>query len=240
MMFKTISIIIPAFNEEQFIETVIGRVVTADTLNLKKEIIVIDDGSTDKTVSKVEKFIKSVKLKRNNLKIILIQKKRNEGKGKAIREGFLKSTGDIVIVQDADLEYSPNDYPLLLSPIAEGQADVVYGSRFITEKAHRVLYFWHFVGNSLMTLISNMITNLNFTDIYCGYKVFRGELIRDIAKSLTSGSFEIEAEMTKKISKIENIRCYEVGVSYFGRTYMEGKKIRPWDAAAGVWKLIVS
>lgn len=241
MDLKTISIIIPVFNEEKFIENALSRVEHADVLGLRKEIIVVDDGSTDDSSKKLKlqssKFKKSQKNSRASLTIIT--KKKNEGKGQALRSGFLASTGDIVLVQDADLEYDPADYRRLLEPFLESDADVVYGTRFLTDRPHRVLYYWHSLGNRFITLISNLVTNLNLNDVYCCYKVFRGDLIRKIAPSINSKGFEIEAELTKKISKVEGLKIFEVGVAYSGRTYEEGKKIRWWDFFTGVSRLIL-
>jgi glycosyltransferase involved in cell wall biosynthesis len=184
---KLLSIIIPVFNEEKTILELLSRVIKADTMGLKKEIIVVDDGSTDTTVQKLKKLSKETK---HGIQVIC--KPKNYGKGAAVRTGILTSRGDVVIIQDADLEYSPTDYPKLLSPIISGDADIVYGSRFKGEGAHRVLYFWHFVMNNMLTTLSNMLTNVNLTDMECCYKVFRGSLIRDIAPKLQSNRFGFE------------------------------------------------
>jgi len=231
---KTLSIVIPAYNEEGFIEKTIEKVLSADSLGLKKEIIIVDDGSTDSTSSILKKIEK--KNKRNNLKIIL--KKKNEGKGSAIRDGFKKTSGDIVLVQDADLEYNPDDYPLLLKPFLRGEADVVYGSRLSSSAPHRVLYFWHYVVNKSLTTLSNIFTGLNLTDMETGYKVFRGELIRKLANRLESNRFGFEPEITARISKVKGIKIYEVGISYSGRTYEEGKKISWKDGVQALYLII--
>jgi glycosyltransferase involved in cell wall biosynthesis len=236
MKYKKLSIIIPVYNEEKFIETVINKVLEANSLGLKKEIIIVDDGSFDQTKIKIENKIK--KLKKRQVKIKVIFKKKNEGKGIAVKDGVLSSTGDIVLIQDADLEYDPSDYPILLEPFFKYQADVVYGSRFITHRPHRVLYFWHSLGNFLLTTFSNFFTNLNLTDMETGYKVFRGDLIRKIAKKLKSKRFGFEPEITAKIAKIKNIKIYEVGISYFGRTYKEGKKINWIDGIKTFFEII--
>jgi len=236
MKYKKLSIIIPVYNEEKFIETVINQVLEANSLGLKKEIIIVDDGSFDQTKIKIENKIK--KLKKRQVKIKAIFKKKNEGKGVAVKDGILSSTGDIVLIQDADLEYDPSDYPILLEPFFKYQADVVYGSRFITHRPHRVLYFWHSLGNFLLTTFSNFFTNLNLTDMETGYKVFRGDLIRKIAKKLKSKRFGFEPEITAKIAKIKNIKIYEVGISYFGRTYKEGKKINWIDGIKTFFEII--
>jgi len=216
---RTVSIIIPAYNEATFISQVVEKVSQADTLGLAKEIIAVDDGSTDKTAS----ILKRLKPRFPNLKVIHLP--RNLGKGAAVKRALLKSTGGIIIIQDADLEYSPDDYPTLLQPIISGLADVVYGSRFISHRPHRVLYFWHYQANKWLTTLSNMFTNLNLTDMETGFKVFRGDLLRQLAPSLKSQGFNFEPEVTAKIAKQPNLRIYEVGISYHGRTYEEGKKI---------------
>ena len=232
--FKTLSIIIPVYNEKEFIEKTIERVFKADSLGLKKEIIVVDDASTDGT----DKILKKMERKYKDKNFKVIYKKKNEGKGAALKEGFLASKGDIVLVQDADLEYNPDDYPRLLEPFLKNKADVVYGSRFISDRPHRVLYFWHYVANSLLTTLSNAFTNLNLTDMETGYKVFKGELIRTLAPKLESKRFGFEPEITARIAKIKGIRIYEVGISYWGRTYEEGKKIGWKDGIRAVWEIV--
>ncbi len=233
---KKLSIILPVYNEENFIATAIEKVIKADSRGLKKEIIIVDDGSSDATASKIKSKI--AKVKNKNVSIKFIAKKKNEGKGAAVRDGFLKSTGDIAMVQDADMEYSPDDYPRLLEPFLAHQADIVYGSRFISDRPHRIIYFWHYLGNLFLTTLSNMFTNLNLTDMETGYKVFKGEIIRKIAKKLESNRFGFEPEVTARISKIKNIRIYEVGISYWGRTYAEGKKIGWKDGFPALWAIV--
>ena len=235
---KTLSILIPVYNEEKFIEKTLLAVCNADSLNMKKEIIVVDDGSKDKTSESIEKSINSLKLKYKNISFETIFKKVNEGKGAAVRDGFKISTGDIVLVQDGDLEYNPDDYPLLLEPFVKNDANVVYGSRFISNRPHRVLYFWHYQINLFLTLFSNFFTNLNLTDMETGYKVFKGKLIRDIAVNLESKRFGFEPEITAKIAKIKGLKIFEVGISYSGRTYNEGKKIMWQDGIKAVWEII--
>ena len=231
---KILSIVIPVYNEKNFIEKTIERVFKADSLGLKKEIIVVDDASTDGT----DKILKNLEKKYKSRNFKAIYKKKNEGKGSALKEGFLASKGDIVLVQDADLEYNPDDYPILLEPFLKNQADVVYGSRFISDRPHRVLYFWHYVANLFLTLLSNAFTNLNLTDMETGYKVFKGDLIRKIAPKLESKRFGFEPEITARIAKIKGIKIYEVGISYWGRTYEEGKKIGWKDGVRAVWEII--
>jgi len=205
---------------------------------LKKEIIVVNDGSTDNTVKNIKSQISNFKSTNQNSKLILITNKTNQGKGAALKDGFLKSTGDIVLVQDADLEYSPLDYPTLLEPFLKQEADVVYGSRFISNKPHRVLYYWHSVINTYLTALSNMLTNLNLTDMETGYKVFKGDLIRSIALQLQTKRFGFEPEITARISKIKTLKIFEVGISYAGRTYAEGKKIGWKDGFRALFEII--
>ena len=238
MTFKKLSIIIPVYNEEKLIGLTIEKVMSSDTSGLTKEIIVIDDGSTDDTVHQVYKVIKFIKLNKQETKAIFIEKKKNEGKGAALRDGFLKSTGDIVLVQDADLEYDPSDYPFLLEPFLKNDADVVYGSRFISDRPHRVLYFWHSIINRFLTMLSNIFTNLNLTDMETGFKVFRGDIIRKIAPHLHTKRFGFEPEITARISKIKEVKIYEVGISYAGRTYAEGKKIGWVDGIKALWEIV--
>lgn len=236
---KTLSIVVPFYNEEKFIGQVLKKIVQADSLGLKKEIVMVNDGSTDNTLRNLKsQIIQFQKLSLEKSKFVLINNKKNSGKGAAIKDGFLKSTGDIVLVQDADLEYSPEDYPDLLQPFLKYNADVVYGSRFATQRPRRILYYWHFIANMILTTFSNMMTNLNLTDMETGYKVFRGDLIRKIAKKLESKRFGFEPEITARLSKIKNIQFYEVGISYKGRTYEEGKKIGFKDAVKAVWEII--
>lgn len=225
---KKLSIIIPIFNEKNTILEIISRVEKADIDKMKREIILVDDGSTDGSREILKKL-------ENKHKVFYHQK--NQGKGAALRTGFKKATGDILIVQDADLEYNPDEYPQLIKPILEGKADVVYGSRFMGIGAHRVLFYWHHLGNQFLTMLSNMFTNLNLTDMETCYKVFRKEVIKDILPKLESNGFGFEPEITARIAK-RKYRIYEVGISYYGRTYKEGKKIKWKDGVKAMFAII--
>ena len=228
--FNKVSVIIPAFNEEATIEKILEEVLASNSLNLAKEIIVVDDNSRDKTIEIARK------ISANHECIEIIAHTKNCGKGAALRKGFSRANGDIILIQDADLEYSPKEYPKLLEPIVNGKADVVYGSRFRSEQETRVLYFWHRIANGLLTLMSNMFTNLNLTDMETCYKVFRKEILEQI--KLVENRFGIEPELTAKISRIPNVRIYEVGIAYFGRTYAEGKKIGLKDAFRAFYAIL--
>ena len=221
-----LSVVIPVYNEAATIAELISRVHAVD---VPKQIIVVDDGSTDGTREALE----GLKGHYENMQVL--RQPRNRGKGAALRLGFQHATGDFVLVQDADLEYDPAEYSVLLKPLIEGKADVVYGSRFLTTKQHRVLFFWHSVGNRLLTLISNMLTNLNLTDMETGFKVFRREVIQSI--KLEQNRFGFEPEVTVKIARMR-LRIYEVGISYYGRTYEEGKKIGWRDGVKALWCIL--
>lgn len=223
-----LSVVIPVFNELQTLEEIVGRVqaVELPAPFVGKEIVLVDDGSTDGTRA----LLAELEQRFDNVRAILHEV--NQGKGAALRTGFESATGDVVLIQDADLEYDPNEYPRLLEPIADGRADVVYGSRFIGGESHRVLYFWHTVGNRVLTLLSNMMTDLNLTDMETCYKVFRREVIRGI--TIEENRFGFEPEITAKIAK-RGVRIYEVGISYSGRTYEEGKKIGWRDGVRALW-----
>lgn len=224
---KKLSIIIPAYNEKKTIEAIIRQVKAVDLRGLEKEIIVVDDGSKDGT----REILKNI----SGIKYIFHE--RNLGKGGAVKTGFKNATGDIVIIQDADLEYDPKDYAKLLKPILNGKADVVYGSRLLTSEPKRVLYIWHFVGNFFLTGLSNLLTGLTFSDIETGYKAFRKEVVDSFKHQLESEKFGIEPELTAKVAK-GKWRIYEVGISYYGRTYAEGKKINWKDGLAAIWHII--
>ncbi|WP_417912567.1 glycosyltransferase family 2 protein [Candidatus Electronema sp. TJ] len=221
-----LSIVIPAYNEEKTLNTVIYAVQAVD-LPLIKEIILVDDASTDSTRQIMEQLPDS--------NIVRVFHKNNQGKGAALRSGFAAATGDILLIQDADLEYDPAEYPKLLQPILDDRADVVYGSRFVGSEAHRVLYFWHMMGNRLLTLLSNMCTNLNLTDMETCYKVFRREVVQQIV--IKEDRFGFEPEITAKVART-GCRIYEVGISYSGRTYAEGKKIGIKDGFRALYCII--
>lgn len=217
-----LSIVIPVYNEEKTIETTIEKVLSAPVPDgiSSREIVVVNDGSSDGSAELLNSMRSDV--------IHVFHLEKNKGKGAALQHGFSNCTGDIILIQDADLEYDPNEYPILLQPILNGHADVVYGSRFLTSGPHRVLYFWHSVGNKMLTLLSNMFSNHNLTDMETGYKVFKKAIISQI--TIEENRFGFEPEITAKISKLAGVRVYEVGISYFGRTYGEGKKIGLKDA----------
>ena len=223
---NTLSIVIPCYNEVVTLEKVIDAVLESPVGS--KEVIIVDDGSTDGTSDLIRN-----KLEQRVARVIFHEK--NQGKGAALRSGFAVATGDVVLVQDADLEYDPRDYDSLLAPIAAGKADVVYGSRFSGGEAHRVLFFWHYIVNRGLTLLSNILTNLNLTDMEIGYKAFRREVLQQI--TIEENRFGFEPEITAKVARL-HYRIYEVGVSYSGRTYSEGKKIGWRDGIHAVWCIL--
>lgn len=222
-----LSVIIPCYNEENTLKSILDKISNQNFI--EKEIIVIDDFSTDNS----RKILANYQQDQENVKIIY--NLQNRGKGYSIRQGLKLATGDIILIQDADLEYSPDDYKNLIKPILDGNADVVFGSRFIGSQETRVLYFWHTLGNKFLTLFSNMLTNLNLTDMECCYKVFKKNVIKDIP--LKENRFGFEPEITAKISK-KNLRIYEIGVKYFGRKYEDGKKITWKDGFAAIFCII--
>ena len=221
-----ISIVIPCFNEANTIEYLVQAVLSAPLTN--REIIIVDDYSTDSTRE-------ILRTKIDGLVDKIIYHESNQGKGAALRTGFSNVTGDVVIIQDADLEYNPQEYPELLKPILDGKADVVYGSRFQGGQEHRVIYFWHYKGNQLLTLLSNMFTNLNLTDMETCYKVFKIDILKKI--KIQENRFGFEPEITAKIAQL-GCRIYEVGISYSGRTYDEGKKISWKDGLRAIWCIL--
>ena len=223
-----LSVVIPVFNEAGTIASLLKRVKAVD-VGFEKEIILVNDASRDGTGDVLES------LRKEDPALVVRHHEVNQGKGAALRTGFASATGDFVIIQDADLEYDPREYPLLLAPILEGHADVVFGSRFIGGGAHRVLFFWHMVGNKFLTLLSNMMTNLNLTDMEVCYKVFRREILQKIA--IKENRFGFEVEITAKVAR-QKCRIYEVPISYHGRTYDEGKKIGWKDGFRALWCIV--
>lgn len=225
-MKPTLSVVIPVYNEVEFVETLVQKVLAA-VPEIEKEILLVDDGSTDGTRDLLKKM---EDLPRIRVKF----HEKNQGKGAALRTGFDMAQGEIVVIQDADLEYDPQDYPRLLAPILEGKADVVYGSRFSGE-THRVLFFWHYVGNRLLTTLSNMFTNLNLTDMETCYKAFRTEILKSVR--FRSNRFAFEPEFTAKMAR-GGYRIYETSISYHGRDYSEGKKITWVDGIPALWTIV--
>ncbi len=219
-----LSVVVPVYNEENTIDEILRRVCQVP---VTKEIIVVDDGSTDNTALKLKQW------EGNNI-VRILRHPHNRGKGAALRTGFAHVTGDIVVIQDADLEYDPAEHLRLIQPIVEGVADVVYGSRFISEGPHRVLYFWHYVANRTITTLSNMFTDLNLTDVETCHKAFRREVVEAIRPTLKENRFGIEIELTAKVAR-RGYRIYETGISYYGRTYQQGKKIGLRDAIRAIW-----
>lgn len=225
-----LSIIIPVYNEETTILKVIAKIKSVHLdEDLVKEIIIVDDGSTDGTRA----VLKDI----NDPAIKIFLKDKNEGKGSALIKGFQEATGDIVLIQDADLEYNPEEYPKLIEPIVEGRADVVFGSRFMGSEAKRVLFFWHYLANRLLTTLSNMLANVNLTDMETCYKVFRREVVDSFKDKLSAKRFGIEPELTARVAH-GHWRIYEIGIAYDGRTYEEGKKVNWRDGLAAFWHII--
>ncbi|HVA97643.1 MAG TPA: glycosyltransferase family 2 protein [Bacteroidia bacterium] len=233
MNVKKLSIVMPAYNEEKTILLILEKIISVQLPNqIEKEIIIVNDCSSDATLEQIEIFKKQHP--QQNIKSH--SQPVNKGKGAAIHKGIELATGDFLVIQDADLEYDPEEYILLLNPILDGNADVVYGSRFMGGNPHRVLFFWHTIGNKFLTFLSNLFSNLNLTDMETCYKMFNTKLIQSI--KLKEERFGFEPEITAKIAKVKNIRLYEVGISYYGRTYEEGKKIGWKDGFKALWCIL--
>jgi glycosyltransferase involved in cell wall biosynthesis len=229
-----LSVIIPVYNEAGTINVLLHKIIKVQLQHaIQKEIIVVDDCSTDATYTRLTDFKKETGIE-NILKVIRHEK--NLGKGAAIHTGIANASGDVIVIQDADLEYDPQEYDLLLKPINDGFADVVYGTRFAGDKAHRILFFWHSIGNKFLTFLSNMLTNLNLTDMETCYKMFRADVLKKI--KLEEKRFGFEPEVTAKVAKQKNIRIYEVGISYYGRTFDEGKKIGWKDGFRAIYCIL--
>lgn len=230
---KILSIIIPAYNEGKNIQVILNKIKNVSLIEqIEKEIIIVNDCSKDNTEESIQKY------KADNPDLIIQYYKHpvNKGKGAALRTGISQAKGDFLIIQDADLEYDPHEYNILLKPIIDGYADVVYGSRFVGGKPHRILFFWHTIGNKFLTFLSNMFTNLNLTDMETGYKLFKTEIIKNI--HIVENRFGFEPEITAKISRIPGIKIYEIGISYYGRTYAEGKKINWIDGVRALYCIL--
>jgi glycosyltransferase involved in cell wall biosynthesis len=226
-----LSVIIPAYNEARTIHLILEKIDAVQLVHqIEKEIIIVNDCSSDDTANVVRQLMQM------HQSIRFIEHEKNKGKGAAIHTGIKEAKGDYIIIQDADLEYDPEEYNLLLKPIVNGFADVVYGSRFMGGNPHRILFFWHSIGNAVLTFLSNMFTNLNLTDMETCYKLFKAEYLQQL--QLTENRFGFEPEVTAKISRIPNIRIYEVGISYYGRTYAEGKKINWKDGFRAIYCIL--
>ena len=230
MQINTLSIIVPAYNEEKTIHLILNKIKEVTLINaIKKEVVIVNDCSKDKTSEAIKTYMSN----NPELNIFFYEHEVNKGKGAALHTGIAKATGEILVIQDADLEYDPNEYNDLLKPFYVADADVVYGSRFIGGNPHRILFFWHTIGNKFLTFLSNALTNLNLTDMETCYKMFKREIIQGL--DLKEKRFGFEPEVTAKISKIKEIKIYEIGISYYGRTYAEGKKISWKDGFRALW-----
>ena len=231
--FTKLSILIPVYNEEKTIHLILDRIAEVKLINdIQKEIIMVNDCSTDKTEEALMRYIND----HPEAGIRYYRHEKNMGKGAAIHTAIPQATGEYTIIQDADLEYDPEEYNLLIKPVVRGDADVVYGSRFLGGNAHRILFFWHSIGNKFLTFLTNMFTNLNLTDVHTCYKLIKTSTLQAIP--LKEKRFAIDPELTAKISRIPNIRIYEVGISYYGRTYAEGKKINWKDGFSALYSIL--
>ncbi len=235
-----ISILVPAYNEAATIATLLDKVIGVSLANsMSKEIIIVNDGSKDNTATILDEYFKKYNQtpsEINKTELVIHHKAINEGKGAAIHTGINLATGNYIIVQDADLEYDPREYDILLKPIVEGFADVVYGSRFTGGNPHRILFFWHSIGNKVLTFASNMFTNLNLSDMETCYKLFKTDILKKLV--LKERRFGFEPEVTAKVARVKGVRIYEVGISYYGRTYAEGKKISWKDGFRALWCIL--
>jgi glycosyltransferase involved in cell wall biosynthesis len=233
MIIKKLSIIIPAYNEGSTIHLILNKVKDVVLINdIEKEIIIVNDCSTDNTEESIKQYINA----NPSLKIQYFKHQINQGKGAALHTGIKEATGEYLIIQDADLEYDPIEFNILLKPVVDGFADVVYGSRFMGGNPHRILFFWHSIGNKFLTFLSNMLTNLNLTDMETCYKLFKTDLIQSF--NFKEKRFGFEPEVTARISRVPKIRIYEVGISYYGRTYLEGKKIGAKDGFRAIYCIL--
>lgn len=233
MTCKSLSVIIPCYNEGPTVHRILDKVKEVELINsITKEIIIVNDCSTDNTKQVIEDYIRN----NGNLNFRLLNHEVNKGKGAAIHTGIQHATSDYLIIQDADLEYDPNEFNTLLRPVLDADADVVYGSRFIGGNAHRILFFWHTIGNRVLTFLSNMFTNMNISDMETCYKLFRSSIVKSL--DLKENRFGFEPEVTAKISRVKDIKIYEVGISYYGRTYKEGKKINWKDGFRAIYCIL--
>ena len=233
MKINKLSIIIPAYNEEKTIHLILNKVKEVQLMdNIEKEIVIVNDCSKDGTEEAIQDYMQ----KNADLPISYYKHEKNQGKGAALHTGIKNASGEYLIIQDADLEYDPREYNMLLKPVIEGFADVVYGSRFMGNNPHRILFFWHTIGNRFLTFLSNMFTNLNLSDMETCYKLFKTDMIQNI--KLKEKRFGFEPEVTAKVSRIKNVRIYEVGISYYGRTYAEGKKINWKDGFRAIYCIL--